>query len=126
MLKGEKVYIGSPDSMRDYIYVTDHAEAYILAMNSEINPGEVFNISSEKTIRNRDLTNIIAQLIGFDKDLIQYGTYPPGYPIRPISSDQPAIMLDSLKARNVLGWQSKISLESGLSENIEYWRSHLT
>ena len=32
MLKGEKVYVGAPDSTRDYMYVNDHVGAYLCAL----------------------------------------------------------------------------------------------
>ena len=34
MLKGERIYIGAPDSIRDYMYVDDHVNAYVLAMRN--------------------------------------------------------------------------------------------
>ncbi len=43
MLRGEKVYVGAPDSTRDYMYVTDHVNAYIAALGHPEIHGEAFN-----------------------------------------------------------------------------------
>ena len=34
MMKGQKVYIGSPDSVRDYMYVDDHVNGYVSSMKN--------------------------------------------------------------------------------------------
>ncbi|MEM5797295.1 MAG: SDR family NAD(P)-dependent oxidoreductase [Candidatus Aenigmatarchaeota archaeon] len=124
MLKGNKVYVGAPDSIRDYMYVTDHVEAYKKAMESKIS-GEVFNVAPGFGITNKELAFKIAELIGFDKNNIVLGSYPPGYPFRPIVSDQPYIVLDSRKIKEKLGWEAKVSLEEGLKKTIEYWKNKL-
>ncbi len=53
------------------------------------------------------------------------GEYPPGYPFRPIESDQPFIVLESAKALGMLGWKQTVSLEDGLSRAIGFWRKKL-
>ena len=121
MLKGVTVYVGAPDSIRDYIYVSDHVNAYIVAMEMEKAKGQVFNVGSGCGISNRELASKISNII--DRDCkICFGTYPPGYPARPIVSDQPYLVLDSTKIRKELGWVTKVSLDEGLGTVVKYWR----
>lgn len=124
MLKGEKVYIGAPESIRDYLYVDDHVNAYIAAMEKG-RKGEVYNIGSGQGTKNRDLAIKIAEKIGYDKNKIIFGAYPPGYPIRPMTTEQPYIVADITKARQELGWNPQVSLDRGLEKTIEHWKSKL-
>lgn len=117
MLIDKKIYIGSPESIREYMYIDDHVNAYLLAMRKG-KRGQAYNISTEEGIANRCLARKIAEIIEFDKKKIIYGVYPPGYPLRPLQSDQPIVKLDSTKARIDLGWEPKFKLEEGLKKTI--------
>ena len=125
MLLGEKVYVGAPDSTRDYMYVNDHVNAYLCALKHPEIRGEAFNTTPGGEIYNRDLTFQIADLLGFSKKKIMLGKYPPGYPLRPLASDQPHIDLDATKIRKVLGWKPTVKLEDGLARTIKYWKERL-
>lgn len=122
MLKGEKVYIGAPDSLRDYMYISDHVNAYIKAIESKKAKGEAFNIATGYTISNKEAAYKIADMLGYDKKKIVLGRYPPDYPLRPLESDQPFIDLDSSKARKILGWKPEVSLDVGLKMTIDFWK----
>lgn len=125
MLKGERVYIGAPESIREYMYVDDHVNAYIQAMEKG-RKGQAYNIATGQGIKNRYLAERIAEQVGYGKNKIVFGSYPPGYPLRPIVSDQPYIVLDSTKAKRDLGWKCKVSLESGLEKTIKYWQNAIS
>jgi dTDP-glucose 4,6-dehydratase len=125
MLRGEKVYIGAPDSTRCYMYVTDHVNAYIAALNHPEVRGEAFNASPGGELTNRDVAFKIADMIGFSRKKILLGQYPPNYPLRPLASDQPHINLDSSKIKKVLGWKPTVELEDGLTRAIEHWKDRL-
>jgi GDP-mannose 4,6-dehydratase len=122
MLKGEKVYIGAPDSIRDYMYVDDHVNAYTLASKNDKAKGQVYNVGTGVGISNKELAEMIAQKIGFDKKRITFGSYPPGYPYRPPISDQPSIVLNSAKIKKELNWAPKVSLSEGIDKAISYFK----
>jgi GDP-mannose 4,6-dehydratase len=124
MLKNEKVYIGAPESIREYMHINDHVEAYLLAMERG-EKGEVYNISTMRGVKNRELARKVAEIIGYDENNNIFGAYPPGYPLRPLSSDQPCIILDNGKAKRELGFMPKISLDKGLREVVSYWKEKL-
>jgi dTDP-glucose 4,6-dehydratase len=125
MLKGARAYVGAPDSVRDYLHVNDHVNAYMLVAEKETSPGEVYNVGSGSGISNRDLTLLIAKIIGHDEEKITFGSYPRGYPMRPRPGEQPYIVLDSSKITNELGWRAAIDLASGIKDTIEYWKTRL-
>ncbi len=123
MLKGNDVYIGAPDSIRDYIYVDDHVNGYLLAMTNPKAKGEIFNIAGGVGITNKEWALKIAREIGFDVKKIHFGKYPPGYPYRPLASDQPYLVLDASKAKKILGWKQTVVPEEGLRRIIDYLKT---
>ena len=122
MLNGERIYVGAPNSVRDYMYVDDHVDAYLTAMKSKRAKGQVYNIGTGIGVSNKELAEMIAERIGYDKKRIVLGSYPPGYPYRPQISDQPYIVLDSSKIREEVGWAPKVSLNEGLDRVVSYFK----
>ncbi len=126
MLKDEDVYIGAPDSIRDYMYVDDHVNAYVLAISSKKADGQVFNVGTGIGISNKELAELVAQRVGYDKKKIKYGSYPPGYPFRPTISDQPYIVLDATKIKKTLNWSPVVSLSDGIDKTITYLKKQIS
>lgn len=124
MLKGATVYVGAPNSIRDYMYVDDHVNAYLLAIENEEADGEIFNVGTGVGVSNRELAELIAKKIGFNMSKIKLGSYPPGYPFRPLASDQPYIVLDSTKIRKTLRWSPTVGLDEGIDKVIAYFKKH--
>lgn len=124
MLKGEKIYVGAPESVREYLYVDDHVSGYIAAM-AKGRKGQAYNVATGKGIKNRDLVKTIAEEINYDENKVVFGSYPPGYPLRPTVSDQPYIILDPTKAKQELNWSPKVNLSEGLKQTTSYWKSKL-
>jgi len=122
MLKDEPVYVGAPDSIRDYMYVDDHIDAYMLAMQNDKADKKVFNVGTGIGVTNRELAELTAKKIGYDFKRVKFGSYPPGYPFRPTVSDQPYLVLDSTKVKRTLNWAPRFTLEKGLEKVISYFR----
>lgn len=125
MLKSETVYIGAPDHVRDYMYVGDHVDAYLRAIEASTNPGEVFNVSPGNPVTNLQLAEEIQSITGYSGKVIQKA-YPPGYPIRPAQWDTEYIVLDSSKIRKTLGWRPSVTLRTGLEKCVELWKQYLS
>jgi GDP-mannose 4,6-dehydratase len=123
MLKGEKVYVGAPDSVRDYMYVDDHVRAYMLAVENAKADGQVFNVGTGIGVTNKELAELIGGKIGYDLKKIRFGSYPPGYPFRPSISDQPYIVLNAEKIKNELNWSPLLNLSEGIDKTITYFKN---
>ena len=126
MLRETRAYVGAPDSIRDYIHVDDHVNACILAAEKQTTPGEVYNAGSGTGISNRDLALLVARTVGYDEKKITFGSYPPGYPMRPTPGEQPYIVLDPSKIANDLGWRTTIDLERGIRDTVACWKKQLS
>lgn len=116
-LKGEDLTIyGDGNQMRDFIYVDDVARANILAMNFDNDKFEVFNIGTGAPISINELAKKIIQLTNSPAKII----YKPA-----LDGDIIYSNADAIKAKIILGWEPKISLEEGLQKTIEYYKKEL-
>ena len=113
-LKGEDITIyGDGKQTRAFLYVEDWVEATLKMLFTKGLKGEVINIGSDKETRIIDLANMIITLTG-SKSKIRY--LPP----RP--DDPPRRAADISKAKRLLNWEPKISLEEGLKKTIEWFK----
>lgn len=105
-LKNESIQVWGDGSVtRDYIYVSDVAEAFALALRYE-GPHSVFNISSGKGVSINELIERIEIVLGGAIDKL----YLAGR-----SYDVPINVLDNTLAAQELNWTPKVGLEEGLN-----------
>ncbi|MFC1904256.1 GDP-mannose 4,6-dehydratase [Chloroflexota bacterium] len=103
--------------IRDYIYILDAVEAYILLaekMEELTIKGEAFNFSNELQLNVLDMTGKILEVMGRE-DLAPVI-------LNEAKGEIKHQYLSAEKARKVLGWQSKYSLEEGLRETVNWYR----
>jgi nucleoside-diphosphate-sugar epimerase len=121
MLADKTVYVGTPEHIRDYMYVDDHVEAYMRALEMEEAIGQVFNVSPGNPCTNLTLAEKTSQLVGF-RGSINQDSYPSGYPMRPPNWDTDYIVLNSNLIRSALGWKPRFTIDEGLLRVVEMWR----
>ena len=116
MLKEEEVRLGDPTAVRDWLYVDDHVNGYLKAMGNENAIGETFNLCTGKGYTTKETAELIAKLTGFGGKIQWHST-----PSRPL--DARILIGDNSKARKLLGWEPKCSLDEGLKKTIKYWKN---
>ncbi len=102
--------VGDGKQTRDFVFVTDVANAFFMAANSNCQQ-EVMNVGSGNTYS----VNRLVELLGGKV------TYIPKRPGEPDCT-----FADTAKIRKLLGWSPKVSFEQGVKsilDNIEYWRA---
>jgi GDP-L-fucose synthase len=102
---------GSPT--REFLYVDDAAEGILLAAE-RYNDSEPVNLGSFHEISIRDLTELIANLTGFEGQI----TFDPSKP-----NGQPRRKLEVSSARERFGFEARTSFRDGLRQTIEWYRS---
>jgi CDP-glucose 4,6-dehydratase len=120
-LEGRRLVIRSDGTyIRDYIYVKDVSAAYLhLAMHLD-DPqvrGEAFNFSPEQAVSVLDLVTSIQRLIGGEHLAPDVQGVARG--------EIHAQYLDATKARRMLDWAPRYSLDAGLQETIAWYRTYL-
>lgn len=114
VLTQNTISVGNPDSTRDYSYIEDAVQGYILAMEKG-KGGEVYNLGSGKETSVKEVVDKIIEFSG-RKVSVEWDTYRKGDILRSFG--------DCSKARKVLGWESKTSLDEGVRKTIEWWKQH--
>jgi len=118
MLQGKTVRLGDPDPVRDLMYADDHVDAYLTCLNNEKAKGEIFNFCTGHGISIKELADLIAKLTAFDGEVTW-----ANIPARPL--DIQKLVGSYEKAKRVLGWEPKHTLEEGLKETINFWKKKL-
>ncbi|NLI13102.1 NAD-dependent epimerase/dehydratase family protein [Pelotomaculum propionicicum] len=114
LLKGEKPFIfGDGGQTRDFIYVKDVAAANLAALRRA--EGITLNVSTGCGLSVNRLFTMIKKATGS-------GLEPVYRPPRP--GDISHSYLSNEKARGLLGWAPRRSLEEGLSETVEFYKGN--
>ncbi len=101
---------GDGTQMRDLLYVEDCADFIYLGSTNEKAEGEVINGGYGKDISINDLAYLICR----DKDKIKH--VPHHHPQAEISK----LICDYSKAKKLLGWEPKTSLDDGIKKTLEW------
>jgi len=114
LYNGDTVKLGHIYTSRDFTYVTDAVDACIRTINNPKVLGETINVGSNKTVRGVDLVPMIAEKMGKKAKIEEDESK-----LRPLDVD--VLCANNSKARQLLGWEPKITLSDGL-DNIIKWR----
>lgn len=107
---------GSGEQTRSFCYVSDLVAGILAVMRFEAGTGEVFNLGNPQERTMLDLIGIIQGVLGTN--------LPTTY--HPLPEDDPRRRRpDITKARTVLGWEPKVSLEDGLRRTADWFRTEL-
>lgn len=110
------VIFGDGRQTRDYLYVTDTAEAAIKIYNSARTRGRVLNIASGKEVRIDHLLQLIAKLMGFKGRILHE-------PDRP--ADVRRHIANVYLAEDMIEFKPTVGLEDGLRMTIDWYRKVL-
>ena len=110
-LKKKDLQLTAGRQTRDFVYVEDVVEALVRASLARKASGETINIGSGDEITIKDLVSKIVEKTKFPKK-VNFGTIPikRGEIMR--------MRVTTAKAKKILGWEPKITLEKGLEKVI--------
>jgi GDP-L-fucose synthase len=103
---------GDGTPTREFLYVEDAAEAFVLAAE-RYDGSEPVNVGTGDEIAIRDLAHKIAAATGFDGELVWDASQPNGQPRR---------RLDVTRARERFGFAAKIPFAEGLRRTVAWFR----
>ncbi len=114
-IRGEPLTVyGDGTQTRSFCYVSDMVAGIIAAMFAQGASREVINLGNPEEYRMIELAKKIKEMTGTQSEIV-YKDLPPDDP----KERRP----DITKAKQLLGWEPKVSVTEGLARTIEYYRS---
>ena len=120
-LSGKDVVVGATDPIRDFLFVEDTVNGFLLAAASEKSIGETIHIGTGTGVTIKKLISITQKLMGKEFHVVTHKER-----IRPGKSEVMRLVCDNRKARALLKWEPTRNLEEGLRETIDWIAKHLS
>ncbi|HEY1368036.1 MAG TPA: GDP-L-fucose synthase [Gaiellaceae bacterium] len=112
----EIVLWGDGTPTREFLYVEDCAEAVWLAAQ-RYDGADPVNVGTGREITIRELAELVAELTGFDGEIVWDTTKPNGQPRR---------SLDTTRAEQLFGFRARTPLRDGLERTIGWYRANVS
>lgn len=119
-LTSTDVHLGNVHPTRDLTYVQDTVEGFLRIGETPATIGETINIGSDQEISIGDLALKIIALVGKEVRIVSEAQR-----MRPSASEVTRLWADNRRARDVLGWSPRTSLDEGLPPTIAWVAAHL-
>jgi dTDP-glucose 4,6-dehydratase len=112
-LRNEDVTVfGDGSQTRSFTYITDLVDGIIRLMLSDVN--DPVNIGNPRETTIEEIARTIIKMTGSTSKIIY----------KPLPTDDPKVRQpDITRARTLLKWEPKVSLEQGLVKTLEYFRT---
>ena len=107
------------EQLRDFTYVDDAVEAFLLAAASPEAAGQVYNLGGPTVLTLQQMADLLVEAAGG-------GTYT----VREFPADRKRIDIgdyyaDDQSIRRALGWEPKVAERDGLARTLAFYRAHL-
>lgn len=104
------------EQLRDFCFIQDLVDAIFLAFSNSAARGEVINIASGEPVSIRQMIETVKNLIGRGEPHFGEIAYRSG--------ENMALYSNISKAKNLLGWEPRTTLENGLNKTIQWYKDN--
>ncbi len=112
-LKNQQITVfGNGVQKRDYIYIDDLVEAFLLAFKSE-SDGNIYNLGFGEGIEFQNMTKMIVKIVG--RGIIKYIAWPHDYKI--VETGDYITSINKIKSE--LGFIPKVKFEEGIAKTVQ-------
>jgi nucleoside-diphosphate-sugar epimerase len=116
-MRGETFEMTKGEQTREFNYADDIVDGFVKASISPRAIGEIINIGNGLEYKVREVVKIVLKLMNSPlKPRVGALGYRPG--------EVWHFYCDNTKAREILGWRPKVSLEEGLKMTIDWFQKH--
>lgn len=119
LLEEQPFEVWEGQQLRDFTYIDDAVDAFLLAALSDEANGQVFNLGGDSVISLSNLAELLVEVSGGGV-----------YTVRSFPADRKRIDIgdyysDYTLIREALGWRPQVSLREGLTRTLAFYREHL-
>lgn len=119
IIEGKPFEVWDGQQVRDFTYVDDAVDAFLLAAASEEANGQVFNLGGDCVISLKDLGDLLIELNGGGEYIIR------SFPSERKLIDIGDYFADFSRIRSILRWEPKVTLREALSRVLAFYREYL-
>jgi NAD dependent epimerase/dehydratase len=116
----DRIYLGDLTPRRDFTYVADTVDGFLKVADADRAIGQTINIGSDQEISIGDLAQKIIKLVGRNVKIVT-----DKQRLRPKRSEVNRLWADNRKAKELLDWLPRTSLDEGLLKTIDWISRHL-
>ena len=119
IISGEEIKVfGDGKQLRDFNYIEDVVDAFLISAVSKEAYGQVFNLGCNVHINLKDLAEMLIKI----NKAGSYSIVP--FPPERKQIDIGDYYADYGKIHSTLGWESKTSIEDGIAASFEYYKKY--
>lgn len=120
-LAGRPVELGHIHPTRDFNFVSNTVDGFLLAAVAPAAVGETVNLGTGTEVTIGEVVERVSRLLGvpLSPKLTEERKRPP-------ASEVERLIADASLARRVLGWEPEVDLDQGLARTVEWMREHLS
>jgi UDP-glucose 4-epimerase len=116
-----EIRVGDTSPVRDLTFVADTVAAFLtVGSGPNIAFGKAYNAGSGSAVKVSDLINMILEATNCGKPVVQ-----DPQRLRPANSEVRALLADSSRLYEEVGWQPRVRLYDGLERTINWWRDRI-
>jgi len=105
---------GDGSHTREFLYVEDCVEGFVLAAERYDGP-EPVNLGASREISIRELAEIVAEVAGYEGEIVWDTSKPGGQPRRSV---------DGSRAQEQFGFEARTGLRDGIERTVAWYRSN--
>ena len=118
LVEGKPFEVWGGEQLRDFTYVDDAVDAFLMVAANDDANGRVFNLGGDGAISLKDLAALLIEVNGSGE-----------YMVREFPSDRKRIDIgdyyaDYGRIRSALGWKPKVPLREALARILAYYREY--
>lgn len=118
LLRQEVPRLSTPSSVRDYVFIDDVVDFYLLLLEKPAAGGAIFNVGSGGQHSIGEVVGLLGEVVG--------GYIEPQWGSAAPARVEPAVWCADIgKARTGPGWQPRTTLREGLATTVTWIREHL-
>jgi len=114
-LRNDPIQLSFPHNSRNFVFIDDIVDAYFQAVKAKCKPGEVINIASHKTHTVKEVADTILKISNSKSKIVWLGEKKQTWKL-----EHQKWEADISKAKKLLDWEPKYSLENGLRKTINW------
>ncbi len=110
--KASLIVKGSKERFRDFVYIDDVVDAWLIAFNNPITYGNIYNLASGKKTTVETLLETLKSSFGYVDYPIEFKEGTLG--------DQFGVLADTKRIMKELNWKPNVYLKKGIRKTVEF------